>query len=107
MPSEDINLQSGDRLVVLATISGLRRIEQRQLAPQTWKIQVEAALTTDALFDGASEIARISGYKLGDARDFMAKLPNILPKSMYRHQALRLVRLLTRVQVKASIVPPA
>lgn len=107
MPSEDINLQSGDRLVVLATISGLRRIEQRQLAPQIWKIRVEAALTTDALFDGASEIARISGYKLGDARDFMAKLPNTLPQSMYRHQALRLVRLLTRVQVKASIVPPA
>ncbi|NJL49731.1 MAG: hypothetical protein HC929_22750 [Leptolyngbyaceae cyanobacterium SM2_5_2] len=107
MPSEDISLQLGDRLVVLATISGLRRIEQRKLAPQTWRIHVEAALTADALFDGASEIARISGYKLGDARDFMAKLPNTLPKPMYRHQALRLVRLLTRAQVKASIVPPA
>jgi Trk K+ transport system NAD-binding subunit len=106
MPSEDTSLQAGDRLVVLATISGLRRIEQRQLFPKTWYIHVERALTADALFDGASEIARISGFKLGAARDFMAQLPNPLPQAMYQHQACRLARLLTRAQVNASVVPP-
>lgn len=107
MPSEDARLQRGDRLVVLATISGLRRIEQRQMAPRTWHIHLEKALTADALFDGAAEIARISGYRLGDAREFMAQLPGTLPLPLYRHQALRLSRLLTRAQVKAEVVPPS
>jgi Trk K+ transport system NAD-binding subunit len=105
MPSEDTRLQMGDRLVVLATIGGLRRIEQRQLAPRTWQIHVEKALTPDALFDGAAEIARVSGYRLGDARDFMAKLPGILPQQLYQPQALRLTRLLTRTQVRAQVLP--
>lgn len=106
MPSEDARLRVGDRLVVLATIGGLRRIEQGHLAPRGWHIYIEKALTPNALFDGASEIARVSGYHLGDAREFMAQLPGTLPVSLYRHQALRLVRLLTRAQVKAQAVPP-
>ncbi|WP_017301544.1 potassium channel family protein [Nodosilinea nodulosa] len=105
MPSEDTRLQMGDRLVVLASIGGLRRIEQRQLAPRIWQIHVEKALTADALFDGAAEIARVSGYRLGDARDFMAKLPGILPQPLYQHQALRLTRLLSRAQVRAQVLP--
>lgn len=106
LPSEDAWLQPGDRLVVLATISGLRRIEQRQMAPRTWRIHLDKALTADALFDGAAEIARVSGYRLGDAREFMAQLPGTLPLPLYRQQALRLSRLLTRAQVKAEVVPP-
>jgi Trk K+ transport system NAD-binding subunit len=106
MPSEDTRLQPGDRLVVLASIGGLRRIEQRQLAPRTWHLHLEKALTADALFDGAAEIARSSGYRLGDAREFMAQLPGTLPLPLYRHQALRLARLLTRAQVKARVIAP-
>lgn len=106
MPSEDMRLQPGDRLVVLATISGLRRIEQHQMAPRTWHVYLKTALTADALFDGAAEIARVSGCRLGDAREFMAQLPGTLPLPLYRHQALRLGRRLRRAQVKAEVVPP-
>lgn len=106
MPSEDIRLQPDDCLVVLATISGLRRIEQGQLAVKTWQVRVDKAMTTDALFDGASEIARVSGYRLRNAREFMTRLPNTIPCLMYHHQALRLARLLNRAQVKAWTIPP-
>nr|WP_242019977.1 NAD-binding protein [Nodosilinea sp. FACHB-131] len=106
MPSDDARLQPGDRLVVLATISGLRRIEQHQMAPRTWHIHLSQALTADALFDGAAEIARVAGYRLGEAREFMAQLPGTLPLPLYRHQALRLSRLLTRAQVKVQVVAP-
>ncbi|WP_017301842.1 potassium channel family protein [Nodosilinea nodulosa] len=106
MPSDDTRLRAGDRLVVLATIGGLRRIEQGHLAPRDWHIHLEAALTANALFDGAAEIARSSGYRLGEAREFMAQLPGTLPVPLYRHQALRLVRLLTRAQVKAQVISP-
>lgn len=106
MPPEDTRLQPGDRLVVLATIGGLRRIEQGQMAPRTWKLHLETALTANAVFDGATEIARVSGYNLGDARALMTQLPGTLPRPLYRHQALRLARLLTRAQVKAQVVAP-
>ncbi|WOD39018.1 potassium channel family protein [Nodosilinea sp. E11] len=106
MPTDDIRLKRGDRLVVLATISGLRRIEQRELAPRTWHLHLERAFTPQALFDGATEIARVSGYRLGEARQLMAQIPITLPLPLYRHQALRLCRLLTRAQVKAEVVPP-
>ncbi|HEY9735676.1 MAG TPA: NAD-binding protein [Trichocoleus sp.] len=104
MPSEDLRLQPGDRLVLLATIRGLRRIEQNEVAPQRWQIRVEQALTADARFTGASELALAAGYDLGLARDFMNRLPAIFPPKLYRHQALRLVRLLAMAQVKAQMV---
>lgn len=104
MPSEDQRLHPQDRLVIIGTIRGLRRIEQGQRAPQTWQLQVKQALTADAIFEGASEIARISGCTLGTAREFMAKLPATFPQPMYRHQGWRLVRLLTRAQVKAILI---
>ncbi|TVQ05576.1 MAG: potassium transporter [Leptolyngbya sp. DLM2.Bin27] len=106
MPSEDIRLQVGDRLVVLATIGGLRRIEQGQLAPRSWKLHLDQARTAEARFDGAAKIARVSGYRLGEARDLMTRLPVTLPRPMYRHQAMRLARLLTRAQVTAQVVSP-
>ena len=90
--------------MVIATIRGLRRVEQGQRAKPTWRVQVDRALTPDSLFEGASEIARIVGCKLGDAREFMAFLPGVLPFPLYRHQAERLVRLLNRVQVRAIIL---
>jgi Trk K+ transport system NAD-binding subunit len=104
MPSEDQQLHPGDQLVVIATIRGLRRVEQGQRAQPTWQVQVDRALTPDSLFEGASEIARIAGCKLGDAREFMAFLPGVLPFPLYRHQAERLVRSLNRVQVRATIL---
>jgi Trk K+ transport system NAD-binding subunit len=105
IPSEDTVLYPGDRLVVLASIQGLRRIEQRQLAPKTWAVEVETVLTADAHFDGSSEIARITGLNLGTARQFMAQIPGTIPQPLYHHQALRLVRHLRRVRVQARVVP--
>jgi voltage-gated potassium channel Kch len=106
MPSDDIRLASSDRLVVLATIEGLQRIEQGKLnlADRHWQVRVETALTPDAAFEGANAIARISGCSLKTARDLMNRLPQTLPFLLYKHQAQRLVRELNRVLVKASSV---
>ncbi len=104
MPSEDTVLRMGDRLVVLATISGLRRIERCQLTPPSCTIAVDKAMNPAALFDGAAEIARTSGFPLAAAREFMAQLPRTLPHPMYPQQAHRLVRLLAQSQVTARVV---
>ncbi|HAG80193.1 MAG TPA: potassium transporter TrkA [Cyanobacteria bacterium UBA12227] len=107
MPSGDIYLSVGDRMVVLATSKGLRRIEEglSSIIPKRWRVVVEKALTQDAIFEGANAIARISGCNLSTARALMHNLPGLLRSPLYKHQAQRLVRTLNKVQVKARIVP--
>ncbi|EKQ70214.1 K+ transport system, NAD-binding component [Leptolyngbyaceae cyanobacterium JSC-12] len=105
LPSDDICLEPGDRLVVLATSESLQRIERGERSPKCWQVQVEKALTRDAIFEGANEITRISGCSLSVARQLMASLPAQLPIPLYKHQAQRLVRHLSKVQVTAHIIP--
>ncbi|MEM6591508.1 MAG: NAD-binding protein [Cyanobacteria bacterium P01_C01_bin.73] len=104
MPSDDTRLQEGDRLLVLATIRGLRRIEQGKRVHQQWQVAIDRALTQDAQFDGASEIACVAGCDISEARRFMENLPGTFPKKLYRHQALRLVRQLLKRQVQARMI---
>ena len=104
MPSDDICLHTGDRLIVLATSSSLQRIERGEIAPRLWQVQIEKALTRDAIFDGANEIALISGCSIGTARELMNHLPGLLRRPLYKHQAQRLVRDLNKVQVRAHLV---
>lgn len=107
IPSDDIRLARGDRMVVLATSKGLRRVEQGILSmtPKTCRVQVEQALTREAIFEGANAIARIAGCDLSTARALMHNLPGTLQMPLYRHQAQRLVRALIKARVKAHIVP--
>ena len=103
LPSDDdgIRLKVGAKLVVLATIEGLRRIEQGQLNLELkcWQIRVEKVLTTDALFEGANAVARISGCSLVEARTTMNNLPQTLPTFLYKHQAQYLI-----LELKKSLV---
>jgi Trk K+ transport system NAD-binding subunit len=105
-PSEDLKLYVGDRLVVLATIEALQRVERgaTSIYPKQTLVRIDKALTSDALFDGANTIARISGYRLSLARNLMNSLPQTLPLPLYKHQAQRLVRELRKILVQARIV---
>jgi len=106
-PSEDGRLKAGDQLVVLATIGGLRRVEQGQRdSPNCW-VRVDTALTPSAQFEGATAVSRVTGCDLAVAREFMAHLPAQFPQPLYHGQALRLVRRLGQVQVQAHTVSPA
>jgi Trk K+ transport system NAD-binding subunit len=105
LPLDDIRLHVGDRLVVLATIAGLRRVEQGQLLERHWFLQVDKALSQEAAFEGAGAIARVSGCDIGVAHTLMKQLPATLQIPLYKHQALRLVRELSKVQVSAHLIP--
>ncbi len=109
MPSDDTRLAIGDRMVVLATSNGLRCIEQgiASIRPKSWRVQVEKALTQEAIFEGANAITRIAGCDLSTARALMHNLPGTLRSPLYKHQAQRLVRALSKAQVKACVVPIA
>lgn len=105
MPSDDVQLGPGDRLIVLSTIRGLRRIEQGDRAPKQWQVQILKAPTTEAVFEGSTAIARITGCHIGEARALMQRLPATFPYRMYLHQAIRLVRQLGRLRVHAKRLP--
>ncbi|WP_107671028.1 TrkA family potassium uptake protein [Cyanothece sp. BG0011] len=106
MPHEELRLSVGDRLVILATIEGLKSIEKGQLAldKKIWKIQIQDAATNDAIFEGANTLSRISGCSLSLARNLMKQLPTLFPIPLYHHQGLRLVRELRKLRVESHLI---
>ncbi|MEH2435700.1 MAG: TrkA C-terminal domain-containing protein [Nostoc sp.] len=104
MPWYDVKLYAGDRLIVLATSSSLQRIEWGEMLPRQWSVQIEKALTTNAIMYGAQEIVLVTGCSSASARQWMNNLPGVLPIPLYKHQAQRLVRELTKIQVLANII---
>ncbi|WP_421655997.1 potassium channel family protein [Leptothermofonsia sp. ETS-13] len=104
MPSDDIRLEMDDRLVVLATSDGLQRIERGEMYPRRWQVTINKASSKDSIFDGSMAIARITGCSINQAREVMNQLPAVLPFPLYKHQAQRLVRELSKSQVVAQLV---
>jgi Trk K+ transport system NAD-binding subunit len=105
LPSDDVRLEVGDRLIVLANSQSLQRIERAELTPPGWQVQVDKAPNQDAIFEGANEITRISGCRLSTARQLMVSLPALVPIPLYKHQAQRLIYHLQKVQVTARLMP--
>lgn len=105
MPSEDILLENSDRLIVLATIESLQRVEVGNRHRQGWQVRVENANTDEAAFEGANTISRISGCSLNAARELMNHLPGVLDVPLYKQQAERLIRALGKLQVISRLLP--
>jgi Trk K+ transport system NAD-binding subunit len=101
-PSDDVRLQQGQRLVVLASIEGLRSIELGTPRAPSCRVHVDAAGGEDGAFDGAMALARISGCDVALAQEVMRALPATLTTELYEHQAERLVRELGKVRVTAT-----
>ena len=103
MPSDTTRLALGDRLVVLATINSLKRIEHGKMAPRRWLVKVSKPLV-QVEYEGPKVIAHVSGCNLSIAHDLMANLPGTLKVPLYKHQAQRLVRDLSKLGVQAHLV---
>lgn len=108
MPLDDAVLTVGDRLIVLATIEGLWRVEQGTLKAEKrcYRLRLEHALTETARFEGGNALVRIAGLSLAEARSLMQELPQTLPCQLYEHQAHRLVRELRKIQVRSHLLQP-
>ncbi|MEB3217864.1 MAG: NAD-binding protein [Nostocales cyanobacterium 94392] len=105
MPKEYRKIEPGIRLVVLATIDGLKRMEAGRIGiyPKQWQIVIESAVTQEAKFEGANQIVKYSNYPFNKARDLINNLPQTLPVPLYKLQAQSLIRVLQRCQVMASL----
>ena len=105
MPKNYKKIEPGIRLVVLATIDGLKRMERGRIGiyPKNWQVVIESAVTEVARFDGANQITKMTNYPLNRARDLIDNLPQTLPVPLYKLQAQDLIRILQQHQVMASL----
>ncbi|NUN67712.1 hypothetical protein HCU40_25140 [Pseudanabaena biceps] len=98
MPSDDEVMKVGDRLTLLASISGLRRIELGNLhSPKQWQLRAKPPLNSSVLLDAGNKLKNISGCDLELARRFMESLPAAIELPMYDVQAYRLGQALMRL----------
>lgn len=106
MPADDARLGVRDRLVVLATMEGLKKVEVGGLdtSGKNWEVKIESARSENALFEGGNILVRVTGCPLNEARETMSNLPKSVPVLLYNHQAKRLVKELKKVQVQAAII---
>lgn len=102
-PSVDTRLSTGDRLVVLATIASLQRVERGEMIPATLDVVIESISSPAARFEAANILARVVGCSRETAEGILAELPAPLPMRLYPHQAHRLLRQLRKNSVQAKI----
>ncbi|AKG22925.1 NAD-binding protein [Calothrix sp. 336/3] len=103
-PPLEIKLGIGDRLVILATIHGLQRIEKAEIASRLWTIEVESVASHAAMFESRGAIARITGCELQFAGEFLEDLPGVFPLLIYKQQAQHLIRELRVMGISARLV---
>jgi len=98
LPSDDDLLNEGDRLIVLASIAGLRRIEQGEMRlPRRWQIHAKPPLNPNASYDISDKFSHISGCDLETARKFVEQLPSSIEINLYDMQAFRLGQNLSKL----------
>jgi hypothetical protein len=61
IPADDVRLEASDRIVMIATMDGLRHIETTQRIPPNWLLSIDNSPSLEASFEAANVIARISG----------------------------------------------
>jgi Trk K+ transport system NAD-binding subunit len=103
-PSDDLRLEVGSRLVVLATMEGLQNVEHGIMNPRTIQVRILKAVSQAEAFEGARTLARVTGCKLNAAREMMNNLPGTLPLGLFRTQAERLVHELRLAGLDAEVV---
>ncbi|MCS6959723.1 MAG: NAD-binding protein [Pseudanabaenaceae cyanobacterium SKYGB_i_bin29] len=106
LPSYDIRLKVGDRLIVLATTDALHRIELGRDTAQTrrWRLCVTEVMDRRHLASGVDTIVRITGCQFEQAREVFRHLPGELDVLLFKHQGLRLVRELASLQISAHLI---
>ncbi|MBD2239775.1 hypothetical protein H6G35_24700 [Aulosira sp. FACHB-113] len=104
MPWDDVRLDIGDRLIVLATSNSLQRIEWGEMLPRLWQVQIEQAVTSSAMAHAVEKITLITGCTAADVLQWMNNLPTVLPTLLYKYQAQHLVRELKKLQIIASVI---
>ncbi|MEM9809160.1 MAG: NAD-binding protein [Cyanobacteria bacterium P01_D01_bin.56] len=97
MPSDDMRVHVRDKLYVLSSINGLRRIERGEMtSPRQWLLEMDKPLNPTMVSEASNILARLSSLQLNDCRRLMETLPNAAQLALYDYQAHRLMQDLKR-----------
>ncbi len=104
MPTDDQRLRVGDRLFVLSSINGLRRIERGEMTPpRRWRLTVDALLNAEALPETVELLIKLTDCSYERARSFVEQLPAAMDIELYDYQASRLIQTMNeRLPVRLS-----
>ncbi len=95
MPTDDQYLQVNDKLFVLSSINGLRRIERGQMTkPRLWKLSAEALPNAEVADDVVKILMRIADCNSAKAQAFVSQLPTAITIALYDYQATRLIQVM-------------
>ena len=101
MPTDDQYLRAGDRLFLLSSINGLRRIERGATTPpRYWHLSADTAaydrIAPEKLNDAALILTKFSDCEEIRARQFVEQLPATMDIALYDYQAARLIKAMER-----------
>ena len=94
LPTDEQRLAAGDRLFVLSSINGLRRIERGEMtAPRRWQLSAEAPPTPEQIADTARLLTHLTNCNMTSARSFVQLAPaKTLEIDLYDYQAAQVVQ---------------
>ncbi len=93
MPTDDQSLLPGDRLFVLSSINGLRRIERGEMTPpRRWHLAVEQKPSPENRADVVQLLSRLDSFSPESAQRFIDQLPAATDIELYDYQAARLIQ---------------
>lgn len=95
MPTDDQRLKPGDRLFVLSSINGLRRIERGQRTPpRRWRLSADAPTDADrqTLKNIAARLTQLTDCSRSQIDHFIRQLPATIELDLYDYQATHLIQ---------------
>ena len=106
LPDIDYRLAAGDRLLLLSTMDGLRRIENNlpALMPDRWALNIPPLLISEQRFEVAHILARFANTPLAEARERLAEPSTVWRLTLYRYQAERLRQELAKRNIHARLL---
>ncbi len=114
LPTDDQHLVAGDRLFVLSSINGLRRIERgERTPPRRWRLSADAPSTkllssahskAAAFAEAIDLLTKVSSCDSAVARSFVEQLPTAIELDLYDYQAARLIQAM-KAHLPIRLVP--
>ena len=106
LPTDEQHLKAGDRLFLLSSINGLRRIERGEMTPpRRWQLSADAPAKPEDCATATRLLARLADLSEESARHFVQSVSTeTLEVNLYDYQAANIMQRL-RPQLPLKITP--
>ncbi len=106
LPTDEQRLVPKDKLFVLSSINGLRRIEREEMTPpRRWNLAAETLPIDTAAAYVVQVLVELAGCSASQAQNFVNQLPTTIKLDLYDYQAAKLVQMMKeRLPIRLSPV---